>query len=157
MEREENMKLRIEIMPSCTVAYMRQIGPYGLGNGQLMEKFKGWVKADNLLNQKSSILGIAQDNPLLTAPEDCRYDVCLIVPNGFVAEAEEVKIGHLSGGKYAVFKLAHTAEAVQKAWDEFPLVLDAQGFKYDESRLVLERYSLELIEEHFCELCVPVR
>ncbi|MGG4467096.1 GyrI-like domain-containing protein [Paenibacillus alvei] len=151
------MKLRIENMPSCLVAYMRQIGQYGRRNEQLMKKFKGWLKANNLLNQKSSILGIAQDNPLLTAPQDCRYDTCLIVPQGFVTDREEVKTGHMSGGKYAVFKIAHTAEAVQKAWVEFPLVLDEQGLKHDETRLVLERYSLELVEEHYCELCVPIR
>lgn len=151
------MKPSIEIMPYCTVVYMRQIGPYGHENGLLMEKFKDWVEANNLLDQKSSIFGIAQDNPLLTAPEDCRYDACLIVPNGFVTDVEEVKIGHLSGGKYAVFKIAHTAKAVQKAWNEFPFVLAEQGFKHDETRPALERYSLEFIEKNFCELCVPVR
>ncbi|MCM3217888.1 hypothetical protein M3612_25790 [Niallia taxi] len=53
------MNPSIEIMPSCTVTYMRQIGPYGPENRRLMEKFKGWLDANNLLEQKSSIFGIA--------------------------------------------------------------------------------------------------
>lgn len=157
MERKVNMNPSIEIMPSCTVTYLRQIGPYGPENRRLMEKFKGWLDANNLLEQKSSIFGIAQDNPLLTAPEACRYDVCLIVPQGFITDDKEVKLRGMSGGKYAVFKITHTAEAVQRAWDEVFLVLDAFGFKLDKTRPVLERYSMELVERHYCELCVPVR
>ncbi|MCM3217889.1 GyrI-like domain-containing protein [Niallia taxi] len=74
-----------------------------------------------------------------------------------MTDDKEVKLRGMSGGKYAVFKITHTAEAVQRAWDEVFLVLDAFGFKLDKTRPVLERYSMELVERHYCELCVPVR
>ena len=45
----------------------------------------------------------------------------------------------MDGGKYAVFKIRHTSEAVQKAWDGIFPELARQEIAIDECRPVLER------------------
>ena len=59
--------------------------------------------------------------------------------------------------RYAVFKIDHTAEAVQKAWfDIFP-ELSRQGYQFDEARQIIERYVVKMINHHHCEICVPIK
>ena len=69
------MDTRTETMQPCTIAYMRRTGAYGIECKAVMEQLKLWAKQTNNLNDDSIILGIALDNPEVTAPESCRYDV----------------------------------------------------------------------------------
>ncbi|OPX42901.1 DNA gyrase inhibitor [Ruminiclostridium hungatei] len=153
------MDITIERLPSYGIAYMRKTGPYGAGNVQVMEELKAFARDNRLLDDKSVILGIPQDNPETTRPENCRYDACLVLPE----DCENRRIsgggvsrGNIHGGKYAVFRIPHTAQAVQEAWSSiFPELL-AKGYGFDASRPVMERYAARLVNKHFCELCVPI-
>jgi len=150
------MDILIEKMPAYRIAYIRQIGPYGINNVQTMEKLKKWAKFNHLFNDESIILGIAQDNPETTKPEKCRYDTCIVVSTAYSATDGYVREGNIDGGKYAVFIINHTADAVQKAWiDIFPELL-RQGYQFDEARPIIERYIVQMINNHYCEICVPV-
>ena len=150
------MDIIIENMPAYQIAYIRQIGPYGNNNVQTMEELKKWAKINNLFNDESIILGIAQDNPETTKPENCRYDTCILVSSEYSVTDGYVREGNIIGGKYAAFKINHTAEAVQKAWvDIFP-ELSRQGLKLDEARPIIERYIVQMVNNHYCEICVPV-
>jgi DNA gyrase inhibitor GyrI len=64
-------------------AYIRHIGPYGINNVQTMEELKKWAKFNHLFNDEAIILGIAQDNPEATKPENCRYDTCIVVSSDY--------------------------------------------------------------------------
>jgi DNA gyrase inhibitor GyrI len=150
------MKLTIEQIPPLRIAYVRHVGPYGSGNVETMEKLKSWARLKDLLDDRSTILGIARDNPETTKPENCRYDTCLVISDDYRLEGEEIGEGAVDGGKYAVFLIDHTAEAVQKAWIELFAELYGQGYEFDESRPILERYKAELVARHYCEICVPV-
>lgn len=150
------MTYKIEEMPISRVAYMRNIGPYGAGNYALMEKLKKWAKANGLFTKSAVIIGISQDNPETTPPENCRYDVCIVVADDYSITDTDVNEVELPGGRYAVFTIAHTAEAVRKAWREIFTQLSAQGRQPDFSRPILERYIPIMIENHLCEICVPV-
>ncbi len=150
------MDIKLEKIPAYRIAYIRQVGPYGVDNVETMEKLKNWAKSNNLLCEKSIILGIAHDNPETTKPENCRYDTCIVVPYEYSINEEYVNVGSIDGGNYAVFKISHTAEAVQKAWIEiFPELLK-QGYQFDETRPILERYAVQMVNNHYCEICVPV-
>ena len=150
------MDILIEKMPAYRIAYIRQIGPYGINNVQTMEELKKWAKFNHLFNDDSIILGIAQDNPETTKPEKCRYDTCIVVSTAYSATDGYVREGNIDGGKYAVFIINHTADAVQKAWiDIFPELL-RQGYQFDEARPIIERYIVQMINNHYCEICVPV-
>ncbi|MEY8354923.1 GyrI-like domain-containing protein [Lachnospiraceae bacterium 54-53] len=151
------MDMRIETIPPYRIAYMRRTGAYGAGNSQLMETFKGWMEENHLWEEQTVILGIAQDNPELVKPEECRYDVCLVITDNSSIRGDGVKFKDMDGGKYAVFKIRHTSEAVQKAWDGIFPELARQELAIDECRPVLERYRMELLNNQYCEICVPIK
>jgi DNA gyrase inhibitor GyrI len=77
-----------------------------------MESFKKWAKLNGVFDN-STILGIPQDNPEITPKEKCRYDVCVVINKDFTV-AKPDYIGEFSGGKYAVFLLNLTIEAVSE-------------------------------------------
>ncbi|MEO4052513.1 GyrI-like domain-containing protein [Solibacillus sp. CAU 1738] len=150
------MNIIIETMPPYRIAYFREIGPYGKNNARTMGKLKEWAKSNHLFNEESIIFGIAQDNPETTKPENCRYDTCIVISNDFTVTDSFVNESIIVGGKYAVFIIDHTAEAVQKAWlDIFP-ALTAQGYQFDVARPIIERYVVKMVNNHQCEICVPV-
>lgn len=148
--------MKIEIVPPYSLAYIRQTGPYGAGNVQTMERLKTFAASNNSLDDEAIILGIAQDDPSKTKPEDCRYDTCLVVSADFRINDESVSRGALCGGKYAVFVVEHTAEAVQKAWNEILPELMSGGYRIDGAKSIFERYAARMIMNHQCEICVPV-
>lgn len=150
------MTYQIEEMPKSRIAYMRRVGSYGADNYTLMKKFKEWAKANGLFTASAVILEISQDNPAITPPEECRYDVGVVVSKQFTTTDTDVDIAELPGGKYAFFTIEHTAEAIQKAWGEIFVQLSALGQQPDVSRPTLERYIPAMIDKHVCEICVPV-
>lgn len=109
------MKMIIEKMPKMNIAFYRNVGPYGNSNYTTMEKIKKFAQVNNLFNEDTVILGISRDNPETTEPEKCRYDAGIVVSEDFNIEKEDLQKGTVDGGKYVVFIIEHTAEAVQKA------------------------------------------
>ncbi|PYG89357.1 DNA gyrase inhibitor GyrI [Ruminiclostridium sufflavum DSM 19573] len=150
------MNMNIEIIPSCSIAYIRQIGAYGAGNIRTMEQLKHWARANNLMNNKTVIFGIAHDNPQTTPPENCRYDACILLADRHFPADSNVQHCDIAGGKYAVFTVKHTAEAVEQAWVEIFPVLAESCCLLDTTRPILERYAAEKVEKHLCEICVPI-
>ncbi len=150
------MNMNIEIIPSCSIAFIRQIGAYGVKNNQTMEQLKHWAKANNRMSSKAVIYGIAHDDPQTTPPENCRYDACILVSDEHFPAGDHVQHGEITGGKYAVFKVKHTAEAIEKAWVEIFPALSENGYCSDNTRPILERYSAEQVERHLCEICIPI-
>jgi DNA gyrase inhibitor len=108
------------------------------------------------MNSKTVIFGIAHDNPQTTPPENCRYDACILLANEHFPANDNVQQGKIAGGKYAVFTVKHNAEAVEQAWAEIFPVLSESGYLSDNTRPILECYSAVLVEQHLCEICVPI-
>ena len=150
------MTCNIEEMPPSPIVYIRRIGPYGIENYALMENFKQWVKDNGLFKKSAIILGISHDNPEITPPKSCRYDIGIVVDEDFALNDKRLSKAVLPGGRYAVFTIPHTAEAVQKAWSDIFSLLSAQNQQPDISRPILERYIPSMIDKHLCEICVPV-
>ena len=150
------MKMIIEQMPLINIAFIRNIGPYGKSNYITMERIKKFAKDNNLFNEDTIVLGIARDNPETTNIEKCRYDACIVVSENFKTEEQDIQKGIIEGGKYAVFIIEHTAEAVQNAWNEIFDRILSSGYKMDLSRDILERYAVKMIKNHKCEICVPI-
>ena len=150
------MDTRTETMQPCTIAYMRRTGAYGIECKAVMEQLKSWANQTNNLNDDFIILGIALDNPEVTAPESCRYDACLVVSNNFHTDADNVHTRKLNGGKYCVFTVVHTTEAIQQAWSTMFTEISTLKYTLDFSRPIIERYAMKMISKHLCELCVPI-
>ncbi|GAA0136226.1 GyrI-like domain-containing protein [Paenibacillus sp. YSY-4.3] len=149
------MDIRVETLPNYRLAYVRQIGPYGPANVQAMEELKSWAKEKKLLTEPAILFGIPQDNPQITPPEKCRYDACITITeeyqiDDFVCESK------LVGGDYAIFRIKHTAEDIQRAWAEIFPALHSIGLQPD-NKPILEKYTGDLVNHHFCEICVPIK
>lgn len=148
------MQFTVEEMSPLPLAYMRRIGPYGEGNRMLMEQCKAWAKARGLFTPEGILLGIAQDGPD-TPPKHCRYDVALVVDEGFAYD-DAVQPARLPGGRYGVFLIPHTPQGLQQAWQNLFSELGARGLAWDTSRRILERYVPQKVDNHLCEICVPI-
>ncbi|MGL6108068.1 AraC family transcriptional regulator [Romboutsia sp.] len=146
--------MKIEKIEKCRVAYMRRVGAYGFENFALMEKLKQWASEKKLLNE-GDIYAIAQDNPEFTPSQNCRYDVCIIISKDYELD-NLVEEAELSGGDYAVYKIDHTSEDVQKAWGEIFRDLYEKGYTVD-NKPTMERYSKDMIDNGYCEICVPIK
>ena len=150
------MTVSVENLPAYSIAYIRTTGPYGAANAATMEQLKEWATKNGLLGEGSVVLGIAQDNPETTHPDNCHYDTCIVIPEDFSINDPAVCRGSITGGKYAVFRIEHTAAAVQQAWAAIFTEISKQGWQMDATRPVLERYHMKLVQQHECEICVPI-
>ena len=150
------LSVQKEMMQPCDVLFMRRVGAYGPENHKLMNHMKAWVQNQRLWEQQTTLLGIPWDNPFQVKAEECRYDVCMIWDKKMIPQTDEVTVGQIDGGLYAVFWLEHTAEAVQAVWREYSTVLFALGYVLDNTRPAMERYQKKLVDQHLCELCVPI-
>ncbi|MGE6632151.1 AraC family transcriptional regulator [Bacillus sp. NPDC077027] len=149
------MKITIEELPESRIAYFRNVGEYGeKQNKELMEAFKEWVQLNRIPNH-SSILGIPQDNPQETPKEKCRYDVCVFIQKDF-SVPEPAQVGQFPGGKYAVFLLDHTKEAVSEFWNNIFSAIEQNHLSIREQPM-LERYTIQMIDQHLCEILVPIQ
>lgn len=150
------MNTKIEYIPPYKIAYIRRIGPYGSQNVETMQKLKNWAKENGLFNEESIILGIPQDDPNTTKPQNCRYDTCLVIPDDRFFNGNEVEVDKIMGGKHCVFEIEHTAEAMRKAWNEiFPEMIHL-GYELDKTRPIIERYLTAMVNKHQCEICIPI-
>ena len=161
--REEvSMNVRVTEWPVQHVAYMRYVGPYGAhGIPELWMKFKKWIETHDLGSDSTITLGVAHDDPNITAAEQCRYDACVVVPQGFTPD-RWVNVMDVPGGKCAVSEFVGTAHEIREAWEElYRSWLPGSGFQPDD-RPCFEVYrgnpSVDAERGAFrCELCLPVR
>ena len=150
------MKFRIESIPPSEVAYIRKIGAYGKDNLETMNTLKKWSKDKGVL-KGSIIFARIHDNPMITPPENCRYDACIVIDEDYKIESASIKKDLIQGGKYTVLEIQHTAVAVQKAWHYIFKAIASKKIDYDQSKPILERYKDALVKENKCEICVPVK
>ncbi len=148
------MDIRVETLPNYRIAYVRQIGPYGPANVQVMQELKSWAIEKKILTESAILFGIPHDNPQTTLPEKCRYDACIVIAKDDPKIDDLVNESELFGGEYVIFKIKHTAEDVQRAWTEIFPAIHNMGFHLDD-KPILEKYSGN--NNDFCEICVPIK
>lgn len=153
------MNFTTELMPDLELIYIRRTGAYGPENIGLMETFKKWADKYDLLTDEAILLGIPHDDPSMTPADECRYDVGLISESfneAPVKLVQELSLTSYPAGKYVVLTIPHTIEALAYAWAHvFTKLLDS-GYSLDSSRPAFERYRILLVNNHLCELCVPI-
>lgn len=145
-----------EKISSFPVIYMRRIGEYGDGNYALMDSFKKWIKMNGLYDEDTVIYAVPMDNPEIIEAHKCRYDVCVKQPTKQTFLSVDVKSRTLDGGNYLCFLIPHTIDAVNNAWRLFLAELEELGYCMDEGRPIMERYQKKLVDNHYCELCIPI-
>jgi AraC family transcriptional regulator len=156
---EAIMKVKLIDRKPRIVAYMRHIGPYGPALSSFwQEKVYPWMATNGLLERPR--YGVSQDDPSITAPEQCRYDACAEVTDDFVATGGAFKTT-IPGGKYAVLYVKGHINDIQNAWTAMLRDwLPSSGYQLD-ARPFFEYYpegtSYDPKTGVFdCEICIPV-
>lgn len=157
MKGNDIMKYSVQSIQTYRVAYFRRVGPYGPDNYKVMDRLKTWAVEKQLLNATSILLGISLDNPQQVSPMECRYDACIVIDEQVqLSIDDDVKERVIEGGKYFVYSIKHTPEAIQRAWNEIMPMIYQNGYVIDD-KPILERY-IGLMDEHsYCDICVPIR
>jgi AraC family transcriptional regulator len=161
--REEvPMRIQVRELPAHHVAAMRYVGPYGAtGIPELWRRLGKWIAAHGLGSPATITLGVAHDDPSITAPDKTRYDACVVVPPDFRPD-RLVQLADIPGGRYAVARFAGSAHQIVEAWDRvFAGWLPGSGYEPDD-RPCYELYRgdpcLPGATDRFrCDLCLPVR
>lgn len=153
-KERDSMNSKIDNLPNYRIAYVRQVGPYGSHNVKVMEKLKSWAKKKGLFTKDSIILSIPRDNPKVTTPDNCRYDACIVISSEYQVDGD-VSEDNLPGGQYAIYRVRHTAEDIQNAWDTLFNDLLNKGYHID-SKPIFERYVGEENDVDYCDICVPI-
>jgi AraC family transcriptional regulator len=160
--KEAAMNVQVRQAPPHHVAYMRYVGPYGpYGIPELWMKLRTWIDAHGLASPDTVTLGVAHDDPSITAPAQCQYDACVVVPPDFAAD-RAVNVMDVAGGRCAVAQFEGTAQEIQGAWDRvFSAWLPGSGYQPDD-RPCYELYRGSPMKDmdrgvFHCELYLPVR
>jgi AraC family transcriptional regulator len=160
--QDRSMRVTIQELPACRVAYMRHVGPYSAtGIPALWTRFRKWMSTHGLVEADSLRIGIGHDDAWVTPPEKCRYDACVVLPPDFQGD-RLVNVMELPGGRYAMSQYFGTAHRIAQAWDAlYHSCLPDSGYEPD------DRPCLELYRGHpqaggrparfRADLCVPVR
>jgi AraC family transcriptional regulator len=159
---EESMSIEVRALPAHHVAFMRYVGPYGAhGIPELWTRLAKWMAAHRLGSPASTTLGVAYDDPSITAPEKCRYDAGVVVPPDFRPD-RLVEVMDVQAGRYAVARFIGGAHEIVEAWDRvFAAWLPNSGYEPDD-RPCYELYrgdpTVDATARRFrCDLCLPVR
>ncbi|CAM4018686.1 GyrI-like domain-containing protein [Catellicoccus marimammalium] len=145
--------MKIEEFKDIKIAYMRRIGEYGLENKSLMEKFKLHLEHQELLDERTIILGIALDNPLYVSKENQRYDVGMIISDENIDY--NLPIRNIDNGQYAVFEVEHDEKAISEFWENIQTL--TADLVLDDSKPIIERYTFPKIASNLCEFCIPLK
>ncbi|MYN17723.1 helix-turn-helix domain-containing protein [Rugamonas sp. FT107W] len=153
----QNGPVRIVRLPTARVAYTRHFGPYDEDSAAQWSQLDAWCRQHNL--PPSPRFGMGLDDPDITAPEKCRYDVCVEVPGDFVAPAG-MPIKTIAGGAHAVLRFIGPRVLSKDAWHR----LLHEGVLYGRykaaARPCFERYESnrldDCVEAQDCELCLPL-
>ena len=148
--------MNVITLPRFSIAYLRRTGAYGAENRAVMERLLALAGQAGLLGPEAAILSIAWDDPARTPPAACRYDACLVLQKGQTLPGTDVRYGSLPGGRYAVFTIPHTEQAVSEAWHTIGRLLLKTGCTADSGRPVMERYTSAGVQDGTCAFCIPI-
>jgi AraC family transcriptional regulator len=139
------------------VACQRYTGPFGEPLGRFWRVIvTPWLAEHGLLDCPR--YGVTLDDPRVTPPERCRYDVCVELPAGLtLPDAIEATI---AGGRYAVSSFKGTSAQIGAAWNGFVPAAAVYG-KPDPARHPYEHYPRGAAFDSrtgmfSCELCLPL-
>ena len=155
-ERKMTMKAEVNEMPTWHVAYSRKMGPYGkevveAAFGELMR----WAGPRGLIG-RAPMMGMYWDNPEVTAPENCRTDACLVVPEGTKVEAP-IALQDIAGGPHLVCEFDIPVTGFGAAWEEAFRCLMDKGLDCAD-RPCYERYYDDCTGKT-CrfDICIPLK
>lgn len=131
-------KVTIEHLSDITVIYERHKGNY-LDLSEDWCKFQ--EKYSQLITEHTLFIERTYDDPSITNQDDCLYDLCMTVPEGYSSSSMYV----ITGGKFAVYHFKGSVEQIYIDYQNFLIVWFIQR-KCE----IDERYGFEIYREIDC-------
>ena len=144
------------------VAFVRARGPYAVSSVEAWQRVFAMLRQNGMWRPVLAAYGLLNDDPKTTGAENCRYDACIEVLNGYDSRLpKDFAVGRLPGGVFARTRhsggsrtLASTITELRDTWTP------AHGLVLDPSRPVIEVYLDDpqtLTAEHQrIDICLPV-
>jgi AraC family transcriptional regulator len=145
-----------------TVIYVRGSGPYATATVDAWRKLNDWLAAHDARRQVKRAFGVFLDNPQTTPDELMRYDACVQMSPGWVADQDGC-IGRqtLGGGTFAVHTHVGSYDALGELFSDLHRAfVPRQGLSVDYDRAFMAihlndpRVTREMHRR--TEVCVPV-
>ncbi len=156
---EPLMKVTVTERPATRVVYLRQVGPYGAAVAQFwQQRFYPYIVNRGLTGRPC--YGISHDDPDITAPERCRFDICTEVDGDFIATGEGL-VTTIPAGKYGSLPFWGTTRTIHAAWSSLLREwLPASGWQLD-GRPTFEYYPPDAAYnsatgEFGCDIVIPL-
>ncbi|GAA5178993.1 GyrI-like domain-containing protein [Niveibacterium umoris] len=108
------LDVRMRCEPARTVAYFRVVGDYRETAEAAWKQCLAWVTEHKLETQAR--FGMALDDPQITPPSRCRYDACVLLPEGWEPRGERVSRKRIEGGLYACLAYSGAPSGIGAAW-----------------------------------------
>ncbi|WP_037028286.1 AraC family transcriptional regulator [Psychromonas aquimarina] len=158
-KRRNAMNAEIKEMPEYNVAYIRKVGSYGRETCEpaFVELMK-WAGPRNYAGP-GKVLSIFWDNPEVTPAEKCRFDACIVIPEGTVPEGQ-IAVQSVCGGPYAVCHFEVITDNIQQAWEEAFAWFCTSGYECDDKPCYeLYHNNPEEHPEGKCifDICIPLK
>lgn len=157
---ENPMNVTLIDRPATRVAFLRHTGPYGEPVGRFYaEQVYPWMVKHGLLGKVR--YGIAHDDPLVTAPELCRYDACVEIPADAPLPSTMLTTA-IPAGRYASLPFKGTSAQIDGVWQRLVREwLPDSGLQLGDGPC-FEHYPLDACYDEAtgafeCQLCVPVQ
>lgn len=153
------MNVQVVERKPVRVVYLRHVGPYGAAVARFwQQRFYPYIAQRGLTRRPC--YGISHDDPDITAPEQCRFDICTEVEDDFVATGEGL-VTTIPGGRYAVQPFVGTPATIHAAWSALLRDwLPSSGWQLD-GRPTFEYYPPdatynEATGEFSCDIVIPL-
>ncbi len=156
---EHLMNVTVTERPPVRVVYLRHVGPYGPAVAAFWQQHFYPYAAQRGLTGRPCY-GISHDDPDITAPEQCRFDICTEVDDAFVATGEGM-VTTIPGGKYAMLPFKGTPKTIHAAWSVLMRDwLPASGWQLD-GRPTFEYYAPDAAYDEAtgtfeCQIVIPL-
>lgn len=110
------------------IAYKRGIGPYDRNILKIYADLYRWAFPRGLITEKSPVIGIAHDNPHLTDPSKCRYDVGIVLNSRI--DSKDINLLHMDAQRCVCVDYTGPSWELEKVYDFlYALWLPESGYQ----------------------------
>jgi AraC family transcriptional regulator len=146
------------------VGFVRVHGAYKQSSVAAWQTMAEWLERHDLTAQVSCGYGLAQDNPDSVAPQLCRYDACIELPDGYQnLKSDSLPFQVLPGGAFARIRHVGSYSTIRKS-----LAKVRDTWLPSQPRVLIDRRRPLLVvylddpnsrdaTKLRCDVCIPVR
>lgn len=156
-----NKSLEVKELPKMTVAYIRNMGPWGVDKNEykkLRDKLFSWAEAGDLTFGKDfKYLILYHDDPNVALSDKLRMSLCITIPPETKVNGEIGKM-EIEAAKYVIARFELTDKDFQIAWEWlYGQWLPNSGYKLDD-KPYFETYPEAPKGEKFTvDFCIPIK